>query len=78
MRKKLISLLLVMLVAVLPCLSVGAYTRPGPTEWNMEEQYLAESENVKVSECSLIAGDGGYVLYDYYAEIDTEKIEIYY
>ena len=78
MRKKLISLLLVMIMAMLHCLSVGAYTRPGPTEWNMEEQYLAESENVKVSEGSLIAGDGGYVLYDYYAEIDTEKIEIHY
>lgn len=78
MLKKIISMLLVMIIAILPCFSVGAYTKPGPTEWDMEYKYLAESQNVKISDGSIVAQNGGYVLFDYFAEIDTEKIEITY
>lgn len=76
--KKLISLLLAVFIAILSGYSAGAYTKPGPTEWDMEMQYLAESKNVKISDGSIIAENGGYVLFDYFAEIDTEKIVINY
>lgn len=78
MKNKFLSLLLAVVMVLTPCLSVSAYTKPGPTIWDMEQRYLAESSNVKSDGTTLTVSGGGYVLYDYFAEIDAERIEILY
>ena len=76
--KRIISLITCLILSAVSVDNAYAYIKPGPHEWDMDFAYISDIHGAKLDDAVIKAKDGGYVVFDYYIEMEAEKFEIHY
>ncbi len=79
MKRKVISIFLSVLLALLPVLNAGAAYRPGPTTFSLTNESITQSSGVTTgADVKLLIKQAGTASYDFFLPFDAEKIEFHY